>query len=254
MKLGEVLSKSFFALPIFLLLVCGCDVPRDNPNDPYGTTFPVSPPEPAGEIDVSVYSEHVNRLGADADYYWFNIDALITGFCPIDSTNAVLLDNSYPLTLIWGGITPVWKLKVLDGYLPYGSVDQLIGHDLFLDVYCSDNTTYHPEPFVLARVIYTEPEIISPSGGEITPTRPEFSWVKPPDISFPYTYTINVSYQTELNIYYTASGINGDSTSFTSEVSLTEGDNVWWLTIVDEFGNSSISLQKTFGVTNEVTP
>ncbi|MBC8278347.1 MAG: hypothetical protein H8E46_08955, partial [FCB group bacterium] len=69
------MSKYLLAFPIFLLLVCGCDVPRDNPNDPYGTTYVVSPPEIPGEIDVAIYSEHINRLGSDADYYWFNIEA-----------------------------------------------------------------------------------------------------------------------------------------------------------------------------------
>lgn len=254
MKFGEVLSKYLLAFPIFLLLVCGCDVPRDNPNDPYGTTYVVSPPEIPGEIDVAIYSEHINRLGSDADYYWFNIEAALTGFCPIDSVKAVLLDNSYPLTMVWGGIIPIWKLKVLEDYLPNGSVDQLIGYDLFLDVYCIDNSVYHPEPFILARVIYTEPEIISPVNGEITSAHPEFCWLKPPDISFPYSYTIDVSFQTGLSAYYTESGISADSTTFTPEASLIEGDNVWWLSIVDDFGNSSVSLQKTFKVTNEVTP
>ena len=254
MKIGEVLSRSFIAFPIFLLLICGCDVPRDNPNDPYGTNFVVSSPEPAGEIDVAAYSEHINRLGSDADYYWFNINTAIEGLCSIDSVNTILLDSTYRMTLTWSGITPVWKLRLLEDYLPVGSVDQLVGHDLFLDVYCSDNTIYNPEPFILARVIYTEPEIISPVNGETTTPHPEFCWIKPSEIGFPYTYTINVSYLNELNVYYTAAGIDGDSTSFTSEVSLTEGNNVWWLSIVDEFGNSSVSLHKNFRVTNEVTP
>ena len=253
MKHGVVLIRLLIAFLIFAFLISGCDVARDNPNDPFGTNYIPASGLP-GSVEDSIYSKHYNKYGIDEDTYWLYIDAVISGFCPIESVNAIILDSTYSMTLVLGGINPVWKLIKLETSLPFNNVGALIGHDLFLDIYCSDGTQYTSEGLFLARVIYTEPVIIGPGGYELTSTRPTFTWIKPADIRFPFTYTIEVSFQNELNIYHTESGIPSDSTSYPCTVSLMEGDNVWWLTIVDEFGNSSVSLQNIFKATNEVTP
>jgi hypothetical protein len=83
---------------------------------------------------------------------------------------------------------------------------------------------------------------------------PLFQWL-PPDLTFNYTYTLTLSRDVpgQQNVVWTSTQVRSSSLQLqfpadSSGLTLSAGDYVWAISIVDEFGNYSRSKEAPFVV------
>ena len=246
-------------LALMLLVFAGCEAGRFNPYDPEGSSYqPPAGEDPPfqGNLDVELYSEHYKYLTNFQDRYNIYISAIFNNFPLIQDAQAVFFDTIFiPVQVTLNpGLPPYGSLILLDDYLLGISVFEIIGHPPHLVVSLEDGMEYTSEGIDLIRIIEYTPETVYPNNFDLTLPRVEFQWEPADEIHYFHTFSLTVSFQFYNNIYYTMESLPADCTSFTPEINLLLGDNVWWITIVDEFDNYSSSSKVFFEISNEITP
>ena len=248
--------KTVLLISLILFILNGCEVPRDNPFDPWGSNYNPSAALTENEYEVSIYSTH-EELWYPGEIFELHIEAEIYLPMPIDSIKAVYMDTlCYPLYFAFiGEMAPVWRTEILEDYLPNGEINELLGHHFNLRVYFSNGIVKESPHFWLARVIEYTPQTISPSGSDTTGSYPNLEWEQA-ELNFPFTYTINImrAIGGVTQNYWTVEGLAGTITNYQVQVPLLNGTHVWTVTTVDEFNNQSTSTQTPFVVSNEFIP
>jgi len=243
----------------FTVIICflGCDLPRLNPYDPNGSGY--NPPGTdttfQGETQASVYSEHYKNYILQ-DRYNLYVEAHFISFPAIQNVSVVFFDTlSFALNnLSSPGLLPFWRAVILDDYFLGISVFEVIGHPPHLTIQLPNQAQYQSEDFNLARFIEYTPVTISPPNGSIVSIRPTFVWQLADEVLYYHTFSLTVSFQFKWNVYFTVDSIPSDVYSYQPPVNLSIGQNLWWITLEDEFGDKSISTEVSFQISNEINP
>ncbi len=132
------------------------------------------------------------------------------------------------------------------------SMDQVIGADFQINVRDKFGRLALAGIGSIKRVIHEEVEFTTPSGYQLVPARPTLNW-RSFDPGFNVSFGIEV-YADEIppQVVWQTSGISGDSTSYTVDRPLPEGDYFWVIWCMDEFQNRSRSKPASFTVSNQM--
>jgi hypothetical protein len=248
-------------LPLVVFFIYSCDVARDNPLDPYGTNYNVSNPNLPlpGNLDISCISKHTHDNPYQGDIYSVVITAQFDGFPTIGDVIASF--NGYARNYYFDSYNSatLWKTEITEGSLPENNIYESVGQPLYLTIYCPEVNDFKSEYFNYSRVIDITPESLLPDNDGSEDQKPTFVWEIPNDptnslIPYNYTFSISVKLTNVTSVYYYVEGISRDSTSFTPDLPLMVGNTIWWVSIVDDFGNYSSSQQKYFKVNYGYSP
>ncbi len=131
------------------------------------------------------------------------------------------------------------------------SMDQTIGADFQINVRDKFARLALLGTGGIKRVIHEEVEFTTPSGYQLVPAMATLRW-RSFNPGFKVTFGIEV-YADEIppQVVWETSGISGDSTSFTIDRPLPEGDYFWVIWCMDEFQNRSRSKPASFTVSSQ---
>lgn len=193
-------------------------------------------PSPVYTVDIAASVTDPNGI-TDLDSVWFSVDSLL-----------------YPMP--YSTTTRQYQTTLYKYDFPTNTIDWLVGKSLTIrgrDLHGAIGTGIS---FFVTRVIENTatPSYPTSLNHDTTGSTPLFKWL-PPGVTFNYTYTLEclvVNAGTE-TLVWTLSNLNstvlqqqfpGDGTGLT----LTSGNYVWRVTVLDNFGNSSRSKEAAFVV------
>ncbi|RPI05762.1 MAG: hypothetical protein EHM64_05355 [Ignavibacteriae bacterium] len=206
-------------------------------------------PSPQYFVDVSAAVTDPNGI-TDIDSVWFMVT-----FPSVGSTLDTLI---FPLN--YSVATRLFQLTLFKYDLPTNTIQWLVNKRLQIrsrDIHSAIN---YGDPFYVSRVIENTANPTYPATNVITSIKdttgptPQLRW-SPPDVTFPYTYSLTIS--------ETISGVHNDVWSYSHLGSiynefqypgdnsgrvLAPGEYVWTITVVDDFGNYSRSKEASFVV------
>lgn len=254
LKVGMTWGLLWFWLQLFII---SCDVPRNNPLDPYGSNYNVANPNLPlpGYLSLECVSKHtVNWSGRE--FFSVSIKAEFSGFPSIIEVKAVdeyLNDFNFTMDVINNAL---WEADIDQGYLNSGNIYNNIGENFCLYIECASGLSYVTNDFTFTRVIDNTPNADFPNSGVDTYQYPIFTWSLPDTAYFLYDYhfRLSVKRQNAPLIYLEVDNIPADSLSFQNDTPLQEGNTEWWVSIVDNHGNYSSSKSNLFHVTIESNP
>jgi len=154
-----------------------------------------------------------------------------------------------------------WSSRIEEGRLPGGTLENLVGHPIW--IYCLDGmgNVSRSEPLRVARVIYVPPIPDLPGAQEVTSPRPRLSWFEY-SADFDFTFTVDIihlSKQDIATVVFHREGISPDSNAWSIDFDLqpTHPDTTalnefyyWTITVEDEFGDRITSLENSFEVSD----
>lgn len=193
-------------------------------------------PSPVYTVDVSASVTDPNGI-ADVDSVWFEVDSLL-----------------YPM--VYSINTKLFETILYKYDFPTNTIDWLVGKSL--TIRCKDRygAIGAGEPFFVTRVIENEATPTYPTSlnNDTTGSTPLFKWL-PPEVTFNYTYTLEclrVDAGTE-TLVWTLSDLSSTilQQQFPDDgsgLTLTSGNYVWSVAVVDNFGNSARSKETAFVV------
>lgn len=193
-------------------------------------------PSPVYTVDITASVTDPNGV-TDLDSVWFSVDTLLYPM-PYSTTM-----RQYQTTL--------YKYA-----FPTNTIDWLVGKPLTIRARDLHKAIGAGSPFFVTRVIENTatPSYPTSLNNDTTGSTPVFKWL-PPGVTFNYAYTLEclvVSAGTE-TLVWTLANINstvlqqqfpGDGSGLT----LSSGNYVWRVTVVDNFGNTSRSKEAAFVV------
>jgi len=191
-------------------------------------------------VDITASVGDPNGI-MDVDSVWFAVDTLL-----------FLMD--YSVTAKQFQVT-VYKYD-----LPTNTIQWLVSRPLCIRSKDLNNAVNLSNPFYVSRIIESTATPAYPTINAITLQKdttgpaPLFKW-SPPDVTFNYTYTIMLSRvvsdiktvvwtSTNLNYSYMQLQFPSDNSGLT----LSDGEYVWTISVVDDFGNYSRSKEAPFVV------
>jgi hypothetical protein len=177
----------------------------------------------------------------DVDSVWFAVDTLL-----------FLMD--YSVT------TKQFQITVNKYDLPTNTIQWLVSRPLKIRSKDRNNAVNLSSPFYVSRIIENSATPVYPAINTTTLEKdtagsaPLFQW-SPPDVTFNYTYTLILSrvvsdiktvvwIYTNLNYSYMQLQFPSDNSGLT----LSAGEYVWSISVVDDFGNYSRSKEAPFVV------
>lgn len=182
-------------------------------------------------VDVEADVTDPNSI-YDPDSVWFNVD-------------------SSKFLLSYSG-SPNKFIATLDkGVFPTNTIQYLVGKQLHIISKDRNNAVNKSDPFYVTRVIENAAVPTSPINNDVVKTDSiSFHWSQP-DVTFNYTYTIIVSQVISgtPKLVRTYSGVNSIDQQYPidgSVLTLPQGNYVWAVAIVDDFGNYSRSKEYPF--------
>ncbi len=186
-----------------------------------------------------MYSIHIETIGEDGDgsgdidKVWFNIDQI---------NFSDTLQRTAPGSNVFRGHIPA-----LD--MPIANLQELIGIPIHFFIKDLPGYTNASTPFYISRIIEETPRLISPVGLSIISSDTiDFRWQAITTIQFPFSHKIEI-FSIDLGLKVDEiSNINSDTSAYTYNTPLSNGDYYWVLYIVDEFGNLSGSKEGSFRV------
>jgi hypothetical protein len=193
-------------------------------------------PSPQYFVDVSAGVSDPNGV-ADLDSVWFEVNSLL-----------------YPME--YNPSSKVFEVRIFKYDLPSNTIQWLVGKTLHIvsrDRSAAINTS---DGFLVTRVIEYGATPLSPSPGnqDTTTGTPVLKWA-PPGVTFNYTYMLTISRTdagTQTVVWEVANVSSVDEefsypTDGTAQ-SLSAGNYVWAVNILDEFGNYCRSKESAFVV------
>ena len=209
----------------------------------------------------SARSRHINRVWPPPlDFFALEFSAKADdtdGILDIDALWVEMPSIGFVDTLEFSGSPGEYDSIVLGEEVPLSNIHNIIGEQIFFNVSDRFGQVIHSEPVQIARVIMDVPNAISPQGGTVEQeAQPILVWACQ-EISFMYTYTIEVI-RTDNVVRNTVTVIenlepdmvcNGqDQASIQVDVGLMQGEYLWTVSIEDNFGNTSRSREAGFAV------
>lgn len=192
-------------------------------------------------VDVTASVSDPNGM-VDVDSVWFTVDTLLS--IPMD----------YSVTTKQFQIT-IYKYDLLTN-----TIQWLVNRPLRIRSKDRSNAVNLSTPFYVSRIIEnsatpTYPTInTATSQKDTTGSTPLFQWL-PPDVTFNYTYTLTLSrVESDIRtVVWTSTPVNSSRLQLqfpadSSGLTLSAGDYVWTISVVDDFGNYSRSKEAPFVV------
>ena len=137
------------------------------------------------------------------------------------------------------------------------NIHDIIGEQILFFVQDRSGYTVSSNPLQIGRIIEETPVVLSPQPGDvITVPDPDLTWVCE-DIPFDFTYRIDLGRNDGFlrNVITRIDGLDPEEVCdanqealFNSNVSLEQGEYFWTVSIVDELGNLSRSIEAGFVV------
>lgn len=186
-----------------------------------------------------IYSILLETVGYDGDgsgdikNVWFQIEQI---------NFSDTLQRTAPGSNIFRG-----QAAALD--LPVFNLQELIGKPFKFFIEDFPGNSSVSSPHFISRIIEETPQLIAPVGLTVISSFPiTFRWPVITNIHFPFTHKIEI-YSIGLGLKVDEiNNINSDTSDFTYNDPLSNGDYYWVIYIVDEFGNSSGSKEGSFRV------
>ncbi len=187
--------------------------------------------------------------------YSVDIEAVVTDPNGVNDLNSVWFAvDSFKFPLTYNPNNDKYIRTLDKGAFPTNTIQWLVGKPLFI-VSTDDSGAVNPgTPFYVTRVIENAAVPQSPVSNEsLKADSIFFSWSEP-DVTFNFTYTVNVSVVVSgtTTSVWTKAGLNATDQPLQfptdGSVVLSPGNYVWSVSIVDEFGNSSRSKEYPFSV------
>jgi len=230
-----------------ILLISGCDWPRDNPLDPDGINYGITnpPDDPKSVMDITSF--HSLQWYPSEDYY--ALEVVVSGDMTDMADSVIFIyDDTTCYQLTREG--DIWRTSIESSIFPGNNLADLVGIPFISVLFHENDSIAATEEAYLFRVINTVPNTVQPSNNVEVSPNPEFTWL-PVYENFSFTYLISIvnlstsGYATEVA---SIAGIPKDSTAYTLIDPLPSGSYYWTVAIVDNFGNKSRSKEATFMV------
>lgn len=176
-----------------------------------------------------------------------------TGWEDIDSVSVYITGLPDTFSLKFNEPSGLYRREVEASYFPEDSLRGLMGRDCFFKVMDKVHEVTISDPCRAVRIIDKLPKVVMPDNFDTVGTMPELVWENYWE-SFSYTYTIGVWILEggELGeLICTISEIPRDTTAKISKkvpTDLSPGFYKWKVSVVDEFGNRSVSKSGSFKV------
>ncbi len=204
---------------------------------------------------VTLTTIHTTRFWPPPqDVYALQAVALVgdvDGVADVDSVWLVVPDLDFRVPLAADQEAGRYTRSFTEAELPTATLQALQGRAFVVDVLDRSGNVVRSRPTLLARIIETTPAPGMPSGGTLVASnRPELSWT-PVRVAFPFTYRVEVWRAINSSIeelFWRQDDIPPTSTTLTVGINLPSGPYNWRLSIVDELGNWSRSVQASFVV------
>jgi hypothetical protein len=192
-------------------------------------------------VDVTASVSDPNGM-VDVDSVWFTV------------VDTILFPMNYSVT------TKQFQITIYKYDLPTNTIQWLVNKPLRIRSKDRSNAINLSTPFYVSRIIEnsatpTYPTInTTTSQKDTTGSTPLFQWL-PPDVTFNYTYTLTLSSVVSgiQNVVWTSTPVNSSRLQLqfpadSSRLTLSVGEYVWAISVVDDFGNYSRSKEAPFVV------
>ena len=236
----------FLALWIIVsTIICGCDIPRDNPLDPKAYNYGIAEPDELELPNIQITSYHSSQWFPSEDIY--SMEVLVFGASAETADSAKLVHNDtifYSLDLSGN----VWRQSLESSAFQSENLFDLIGVKFYANLYYGADEVISTEEACLYRIIEEVPVTDQPTGNAIVSPTPEFSWL-PCDILYSYSNTLSINHISTsgfITVVAVVEDICSDSTSYTHADSLGSGSYYWTIAIVDIYNNISRSKESAF--------
>jgi hypothetical protein len=191
-------------------------------------------------VDVTASVSDPNGI-VDVDSVWFTVDTLLF---PMD----------YSVS------TKQFQITIYKYDLPTNTIQWLVNKPLRIRSKDRSNAVNLSTPFYVSRIIEnsatpTYPTInTTTSQMDTTGSTPLLQWL-PPDVTFNYSYTLTLSRVVSdiRTVVWTSTPVNSSRLQLqfpadSSGLTLSAGEYVWTISVVDDFGNYSRSKEAPFVV------
>ncbi len=186
--------------------------------------------------------------------YSVDIEAIVTDPNGVNDLNSVWFAvDSFKFPLTYNPNNNKFITTLDKGAFPTNTIQWLVGKPLFIVSTDDSGAVSSGSPFNITRVIENAAVPQSPTNNEVLKQDSLFfSWSEP-DVTFNFTYTVNVSIVSGTTYsVWTKSGLNATDQPLQfptdGSIQLSSGNYVWSVFIVDEFGNSSRSKEYPFSI------
>jgi hypothetical protein len=206
---------------------------------------------------LSVNSARIRRRYPDQDLILFEVRTQITdpdGFNDISAVMVEIPDIGFVDTLNVNGVPGSFSVRVSDAVLPGRNLQLVLGHQIFVRAVDLVGFEAISSPVFLPRIIdkLYVPVTFSPGEQEVVDAQNiVLTWQPPMDVApFPYTFRVEVflfAFGLNTEVWRQAD-IPANEMSMLLPVELPPAFYFWTISIVDEFGNWSRSLEATFQV------
>jgi len=202
---------------------------------------------------LAVSSLHVARA-FPASHLWL-LDTRAYARDPDGPNDLSLMELSIPWlsytdTLAATSTPGVFEKVIEQGELSLSTLESLIGRRIFVRAQDRVGSSVTSQAARLARVIALTPELLAPTSFElINNPNPTLTW-KPVSLPFEYAFLVDVI-RSEFNFratVWTSERIVSGETSVQVGPALSSGNYVWAISVVDDFGNLSRSLEARFQI------
>jgi hypothetical protein len=211
-------------------------------------------------LSQNIYTRKIDRYYPSVEYY-VDITASVTdpnGVTDIDSVWFSVDTILFPMT--YSVSTRLFQTVIYNHDLPTNTTQWLVNRPLRIrskDIHQAVNLS---TPFYVSRIIENiaipeYPKVNSTTSiPDTTGPTPLLHWL-PPDVNFNYTDSLTISQVIAgvPSVVWSYGQINSDSTEFqfpgnNSGKRLDQGNYVWTISVVDDFGNYSCSKEAAFVV------
>ncbi|MGC8652370.1 MAG: carboxypeptidase regulatory-like domain-containing protein [Candidatus Kryptoniota bacterium] len=184
----------------------------------------------------AVYNATVSAAVIDAD-----------GSTDIDSVYVVV--DTINFSMAYSFNSKDFEVTIYSDSLPQHDIQWLVGRSFVVQARDHEGAVSRSNPFYVTRIIESEAAPFYPVGLDTAKASPTFEW-NPPQITFNYSYTIQVVRMDAGNqtVVWTQPGINSSLVSYSFPGILSSGTYFWTIAVVDNYGNSSRSKEAAFSV------
>ena len=144
-----------------------------------------------------------------------------------------------------------FQKKIEENDFGIDHIEELIGKPFFIEISDKVGNLCRYGPKYLFRVIDDEPEIISPRGSASVGIQPTLKW-EALQLPFSFSFKVEIHAISEDQILYPAiytfSGISSEITEFKLGTTMPSSLYLWFVAIIDQWGNWSRSKPATFQV------
>jgi hypothetical protein len=201
--------------------------------------------------NISIVMHKIDQWWPGAEYY-ANIYASVTdpnGIAELDSV--WFKDEEDEIPMSYSLTDKKYEVRIDSSMLSMGYLEWLVGRPLTIYAKDQHNAVAHSNTFYVSRIIQDEPTPVYPTSGDTVTFPFQMNW-NAPNVSFDYSYTINVvrvqsGTQTQVK---EISSISPDVLVLTfgknAPIQFSSGIYFWTVSVIDEYNNTSRSKEAYF--------